>query len=99
MADVRFENITIELGGRTIINDLNLQVKENEILGLVGPSASGKTTIIRALCGFVRPTTGNIWIGDRLVFSVEQRVNIPPEKRNIGVVFQDYASGKTLFTL
>lgn len=58
---------------------------------MVGPSGCGKTTLVRALCGFINPSDGNIYINDKLVFSKAKRVNIPPEKRNIGVVFQDYA--------
>ena len=58
---------------------------------LVGPSGFGKTTLIRCLLGFNKPTTGEIWVGDRCMFSQPKRINVPPERRGIGVVFQDYA--------
>ena len=91
MASVRFEHVSISYGPKKIINDLNLSIDDSEIMGIIGPSGCGKTTIIRALCGFIKPDTGNIYIGDQLVFSADKRVNIPPERRGIGVVFQDYA--------
>ena len=91
MAIVRFEHVSISYGQKKIINDLSLSVNDAEIMGIIGPSGCGKTTLIRALCGFIKPDTGNIYIGDKLVFSQEKRINIPPERRGIGVVFQDYA--------
>ncbi|HBM76055.1 MAG TPA: ABC transporter ATP-binding protein [Clostridiaceae bacterium] len=91
MASVKFENITINYGKKNIIKNLSMDIRENEIMGLVGPSGCGKTTLIRALCGFIKPVTGNIYLNDHLVYSQEKRINIPPEKRGIGVVFQDYA--------
>ncbi len=91
MASVRFEHVSISYGPKRIIEDLNLSIDDAEIMGIIGPSGCGKTTIIRALCGFIKPDSGNIYIGDQLVFSADKRVNIPPERRGIGVVFQDYA--------
>ena len=60
-------------------------------MGVIGPSGCGKTTLIRLLCGFIKPETGSIFIGETCVFDAKKRINIPPERRNIGVVFQDYA--------
>ena len=70
---------------------MNLEIEQGQILGLVGPSGCGKTTLVRALCGFINPAKGSIYINDKLVFSKEKHVNVAPEKREIGVVFQDYA--------
>ncbi len=91
MASVRFERVSISYGDKQVIRDLSLTVEDSEIMGIIGPSGCGKTTLIRALCGFIKPHTGDIYIGDQLVFSVDKRINIPPERRGIGVVFQDYA--------
>ena len=91
MASVRFEHVSISYGPKQIIKDLNLSIEDSEIMGIIGPSGCGKTTVIRALCGFIKPDSGNIYIGDQLVFSADKRVNIPPERRGVGVVFQDYA--------
>jgi len=91
MAKVIFDRISISYGPKQIIRDLSLEVNDSEIMGIIGPSGCGKTTLIRALCGFIKPDTGSIHFGDQLVFSAEKRVNIPPERRGVGVVFQDYA--------
>ena len=53
---------------------------DSQIMCLVGPSGCGKTTLIRCLLGFNKPSTGEIWIGDRCVFSQARRINIPPER-------------------
>ena len=91
MAGVRFEHITCRYGSHVVLNDYSLEVKESEIMGIVGPSGCGKTTLMRALCGFMKPDSGEIYLDDKLVFSASKRVNIAPELRGIGVVFQDYA--------
>ena len=91
MASVRFENVSISYGAKQVVKDFSLSVKDGEIMGIIGPSGCGKTTLIRALCGLIKPEKGNIYINDQLVFSDEKRVNVAPERRGIGVVFQDYA--------
>lgn len=91
MANLKFEDISFAYGSHVVLDHYSLEVNDKEILGIVGPSGCGKTTLLRALCGFINPSTGNIYIGDRLVYSASQKVNVPPEKRNVGVVFQDYA--------
>ena len=91
MASVRFENVSISYGSKQVVKDFSLSVKDGEIMGIIGPSGCGKTTLIRALCGLIKPEKGNIYINDQLVFSDEKRINVAPERRGIGVVFQDYA--------
>ena len=91
MIKLRYEDLEVKYGDHTVVTGLNLDIEEGQIMGLVGPSGCGKTTLVRALCGFVNPTKGNIYLNDKLVFSKEKRINVAPEKRDIGVVFQDYA--------
>ena len=91
MASVRFENVSISYGSKQVVKDFSLSVNDGEIMGIIGPSGCGKTTLIRALCGLIKPDKGNIYINDQLVFSDEKRINVAPERRGIGVVFQDYA--------
>ena len=93
---LHYEDLTVTYrdrinGDNTVVDGLNLEVEEGQILGIVGPSGCGKTTLVRALCGFINPDKGNIYVNGKLVFSKEKKINVPPEKRNIGVVFQDYA--------
>ncbi len=91
MANVRFENITVGYGDHMILKDFSLEVASGQIVCLVGPSGCGKTTLVRALLGLNKPETGSITVGDKVLFDAKKRINVPAEKRNIGIVFQDYA--------
>ncbi len=91
MAGVNMTDITVRYGEETVINRLSLNIKNGENMAIVGPSSCGKTTLMRALCGFVKIKEGEISIGDRAVSSIPQKIFIAPEKRKVGVVFQDYA--------
>ncbi|MCE0734384.1 ABC transporter ATP-binding protein [Halomonas sp. G15] len=62
-----------------------------ELLALVGPSGSGKTTLLRAVAGLYRPAGGRIACGDALWFDAGRRLSLPPQRRRVGLVFQDYA--------
>lgn len=68
--------------------DMTLQ---DQILAIVGPSGAGKTTLLQCVAGLQTPTYGEIMIGKKLVFSREQKINLPARERRIGYVFQDYA--------
>lgn len=91
MASVEIKGITTGYGDNKVLRNISLSVKDGESLAIVGPSSCGKTTLMRALCGFNKVSEGEIYIGDKLVSSANKRVSIAPEKRNVGVVFQDYA--------
>jgi molybdate transport system ATP-binding protein len=67
---------------------INLEIKENDFVALAGESGSGKTTLLRILAG-LEEANGTIKIGDKVW--LDGKVNIPPQKREIGFVFQDYA--------
>jgi ABC-type sulfate/molybdate transport systems ATPase subunit len=62
-----------------------------ETVALVGPSGAGKTTVLRAIAGLRRPDSGRIALGDRAWFDSSAKVDLPPERRSVGLVFQDYA--------
>lgn len=91
MERVKFENISFRYGDKYVLKDFNLEVESGQILCLVGPSGCGKTTLVRCLLGLSKPESGEIYVGERCLFSSTKKVNIPAEKRNIGIVFQDYA--------
>ena len=55
MASVRFENVSISYGAKQVVKDFSLSVNDGEIMGIIGPSGCGKTTLIRALCGLIKP--------------------------------------------
>jgi iron(III) transport system ATP-binding protein len=73
------------------VDDLGLQIEEGEFLILLGPSGCGKTTALRCLAGLETPSAGRIAFGDATVFDATRRVNLSPDKRNVGMVFQSYA--------
>ncbi len=60
------------------------------ITALFGPSGSGKTSVLSAIAGFLQPQSAKIQIGDRVVTDTKARVNVAPERRCLGVVFQDH---------
>lgn len=70
---------------------VTLEVGEGETVALVGPSGAGKTTVLRAIAGAVRPRSGRIVLGERALFDAARRIDLPPEARGVGYVFQEYA--------
>jgi putative spermidine/putrescine transport system ATP-binding protein len=83
---VAFDGVSKTYDGEALaVDTLNLAVAKGEFLTLLGPSGSGKTTSLMMLAGFETPTSGDIRLAGR---SVRQ---IPPHRRNIGMVFQNYA--------
>ena len=73
------------------VQKIDLEVPENEFVVLLGPSGCGKTTTLRCVAGLERPDGGSIEIAGEIVDSAEGEEFTPPEKRNIGMVFQSYA--------
>lgn len=72
--------------------DFTLRVRDSasvEVLGVFGPSGSGKTSLLEAIAGIRRPDEGSIRIGDRILFSSAQRIDLPARDRHIGYVPQD----------
>jgi iron(III) transport system ATP-binding protein len=86
---VHCENLSKTYTDTQAVNQISLDVKAGEILALVGPSGCGKTTTLRLIAGFQKPDSGRIIIGERVVADAIHFV--PPEKRGVGMVFQDHA--------
>jgi iron(III) transport system ATP-binding protein len=79
--------------GKTIkaLDDVNLTIPANQIFTLLGPSGCGKTTLLRCIVGLESPDTGEIRIGDEVVWSRDKGIFVPTEERGLGMVFQTYA--------
>jgi iron(III) transport system ATP-binding protein len=73
------------------VRELSLDVFDGEIVTLLGPSGCGKTTTLRMVAGLEVPDAGEIYFGERAVVLTSRRIFVPPEKRNVGMVFQSYA--------
>lgn len=73
------------------LDDISLKVRRGEIACLLGPSGCGKTTLLRLIAGFEKPKGGEISINGEAVFSLGRKIAIAPERRRVGMVFQDCA--------
>lgn len=91
MAEVKIVSVIKQFGEVKAVNNFNATIADGEFVSILGPSGCGKTTMLRMVAGFERPTQGEIYIGDRLISSGKDGTFVPPEKRNIGMVFQSYA--------
>jgi ABC-type Fe3+/spermidine/putrescine transport system ATPase subunit len=78
-------DVACSYGSATILRDINLSVGRGEFVALLGSSGCGKTTLLRVLAGFVKPSAGEVRVDDRIV------TNEPPNKRGMALVFQSYA--------
>jgi ABC-type sugar transport system ATPase subunit len=83
---IRFANVGKQFeGGVAAVKDLNLEIREGELLVLLGPSGCGKTTTLNMLAGLETPSSGQLFFNDRAMN------NVPPEERDIAMVFQSVA--------
>jgi inositol-phosphate transport system ATP-binding protein len=82
---ILLEGFTKRFGDVTVIENMNLEVRDGEMLALLGPSGCGKSTTLFAICGLHGVDGGRILFGD------EDVTDTPPQARNVGVVFQSYA--------
>ncbi len=91
MPEIKLENVTKRWGRFFGVDNVNLEIPDNSFITLLGPSGCGKTTLLRMIAGLETPTEGVIKIGDRVVFDSKSGINVPPNKRRVGFLFQNYA--------
>ena len=88
---ITIKNLTKRFGDLAAVNNVSLTVEPGTFLTLLGPSGCGKTTLLRCIAGLEDPTEGEIYIGEKLVFSHSRGISLPPGERDLGLVFQNYA--------
>jgi len=85
MARIHVEKVTKSLGGRRILDGVDLNAGPGDIVALIGPSGCGKTTLLRSILGEVRPDSG------RIILDGQDVTHMRVEKRRVSIVYQDYA--------
>ncbi|MBW1999187.1 MAG: ABC transporter ATP-binding protein [Deltaproteobacteria bacterium] len=91
MASLTINGLTIRYGETIAVENLDLEVKDKEFVVLVGPSGCGKTTTLNSIAGLIEVDEGEIWFGDELVACPKHGIFKIPQKREVAMVFQDYA--------
>lgn len=95
MANLKIQGLRKEFVGRrdpvVAVNDLTFEVEDGEMLVLLGSSGCGKTTTLRMVAGLERASAGRISIGDNVVCDTSQRLDLSPNRRDVGMVFQSFA--------
>lgn len=79
------ENISKKFGSNYILSKINLEIPKGNVVSLIGPSGSGKSSLLRIIAGFETPSEGHIWLSKKNI------TFLPIQKRQIGFVFQEYA--------
>ncbi|WP_210496652.1 ABC transporter ATP-binding protein [Microvirga antarctica] len=89
MSKLEIDNVSMSFAGIRAVNGVSLRVEEGETVVLLGSSGCGKTTLLRLIAGFLRPTSGAIRVNGKVVAS--EAIMVPPERRSLSMVFQSYA--------
>jgi multiple sugar transport system ATP-binding protein len=88
---IKIKNLTKQFGRVTALDHVSLDIEPGTFMTLLGPSGCGKTTLLRCVAGLEDPDDGDIYIGNNLIFSHSKGISVPPGKRDLGLVFQNYA--------
>src|SRR6266540_5722760 len=91
MPEIHVERLVKQFGGQRALDEVEFRVDDGELFTLLGPSGCGKSTTLMCVAGLQRPEGGRIVVGGETFFDPGRRVNVPAERRNLGIIFQSYA--------
>jgi|SRR6478735_673866 len=91
MPELVVKNLKKQFGDNTVLHDNTFTIKDGEFFTLLGPSGCGKSTTLNCIAGLERPTGGSISVAGTTYVDLDNGVFLPPEERNLGMVFQSYA--------
>jgi iron(III) transport system ATP-binding protein len=91
MPEIHVDGLVKQFAEQRALDHVSFTVADGELFTLLGPSGCGKSTTLMSIAGFQRPGHGTIAVGAETFFDAERGVNVPPEQRNLGIVFQSYA--------
>ncbi len=91
MTHLRLDNVQVRYGDHLAVDGATFGIASGELHAVVGASGAGKTSLLRAIAGFERVAAGRIEIANTVVDAADGSGWVPPEQRQVGVVFQDYA--------
>jgi putative ABC transport system ATP-binding protein len=87
---IAFDHVDVELGGRTIIKDLTLEIAGGEFVCIVGPSGSGKTSLLMVLAGLEQATSGSVRLAGQELTSLDEDALARLRRDQVGIVFQAF---------
>src|SRR3954464_6388468 len=91
MPEIHVESLVKQFTESRALDDVSFDVAEGELFTLLGPSGCGEARPLMSIAGFQTPEAGRISVGGDVFYDAERRVNVPAERRNLGIVFQSYA--------
>jgi iron(III) transport system ATP-binding protein len=91
MPDVKVSQLNKRFGDNIVLEDVDFTIRDGEFFTLLGPSGCGKSTTLNCIAGLEEPTRGAITVGEETFVDTSRKVFVPPEGRNLGMVFQSYA--------
>ena len=88
---ITIKNLNKKFGNTAVLKNINVTMNSGEFTTILGPSGCGKTTLLRIISGLETADSGEIYFGDKCIFSSEKKINVQTQDRNLGMVFQDFA--------
>lgn len=88
---ITIKNLNKKFGDTLVLKNINAIIDSGDFTTILGPSGCGKTTLLRIIAGLETADSGEIYFGDKCIFSSEKKINVQTQNRNLGMVFQDFA--------